>query len=96
MFAIKKQYCVNVCLKINAKLGGMNSFINPSQLLFVSESPTIILGASVIHPVPGDTSRPSIAAVTASIDAMASRYVASIRVQTCRQKVISDLADMTK
>ncbi|PKY39146.1 Piwi-domain-containing protein [Rhizophagus irregularis] len=86
MFAIKKQYCVNVCLKINAKLGGMNSFINPSQLLFVSESPTIILGASVIHPVPGDTSRPSIAAVTASIDAMASRYVASIRVQTCRQK----------
>ncbi|GBC30383.2 Piwi domain-containing protein [Rhizophagus irregularis DAOM 181602=DAOM 197198] len=81
MFAIKKQYCVNVYLKINAKLGGMNSFINPSQLLFVSESPTIILGASVIHPVPGDTSRPSIAAVAASIDAMASRYVASIRVQ---------------
>ncbi|EXX76431.1 hypothetical protein RirG_033230 [Rhizophagus irregularis DAOM 197198w] len=93
MFAIKKQYCVNVYLKINAKLGGMNSFINPSQLLFVSESPTIILGASVIHPVPGDTSRPSIAAVAASIDAMASRYVASIRVQ---QEVISHLADMTK
>ncbi|CAB5215689.1 unnamed protein product [Rhizophagus irregularis] len=93
MFAIKKQYWVNVYLKINAKLGGMNSFINPSQLLFVSESPTIILGASVIHPVPGDTSRPSIAAVAASIDAMASRYVASIRVQ---QEVISHLADMTK
>src|SRR5205814_9471442 len=28
MFQAKKQYCANVCLKMNVKLGGINSFIN--------------------------------------------------------------------
>jgi eukaryotic translation initiation factor 2C len=56
------------------------------------------MGADVTHPAPGaeNTGRPSIAAVTASMDAKASRYAASIRVQTGRQEVISDLAEMVK
>jgi hypothetical protein len=49
----KKQYYANVCLKINVKLGGMNSFIDPAQILFISETPTIVIGADVSHPVPG-------------------------------------------
>ncbi|GBC06892.1 hypothetical protein RclHR1_07120005 [Rhizophagus clarus] len=91
-------YFTNVCLKINVKLGGMNSFINPSQMPFITQRPTIIMGADVTHPVPGDqnTGHPSIAAVTASIDAKASRYVAAIRVQTGKQEVIGDLAEMVK
>jgi hypothetical protein len=98
MFAAKKQYCANICLKINAKLGGMNSFINPSQMPFITQRPTIIMGASVTHPAPGDqdTGRPSIAAVTASMDAKAFRYSATIRVQTGRQEVIGDLSEMVK
>jgi hypothetical protein len=98
MFAAKKQYCANICLKINVKLGGMNSFINPSQMPFITQRPTIIMGASVTHPAPGDqdTGRPSIAAVTASMDAKASRYVASIRVQTGKQEIIGDLSEMVK
>ncbi|PKK79735.1 Piwi-domain-containing protein [Rhizophagus irregularis] len=98
MFAAKKQYCANVCLKMNVKLGGMNSFIDPTQVPFITQRPTILMGADVTHPAPGaeNTGRPSIAAVTASMDAKASRYAASIRVQTGRQEVISDLAEMVK
>ena len=47
IFAAKRQYCANVCLKVNVKLGGMNSFLSSSQLPFVAEKPTIIFGAYV-------------------------------------------------
>ncbi|CAI2171336.1 1168_t:CDS:2 [Funneliformis geosporum] len=93
IFQAKKQYCANLCLKMNVKLGGMNSFIEPSQIPFVSERPTIIMGAKVTHPAPGGESRPSIAALCASMDAKASRYAASIRVQAGKQEIISDLSD---
>ncbi|CAI2189473.1 4647_t:CDS:2 [Funneliformis geosporum] len=94
VFQAKKQHCANLCLKINVKLGGMNSFIEPSQIPFVSQRPTIIMGASVTHPA--DESRPSIAALCASMDAKAYRYAASIRIQAGRQAIISDLAGMVK
>jgi len=47
MFAAKGQYCANVCLKINVKLGGMNSYLSNTQIPFVSERPTIVFGADV-------------------------------------------------
>ncbi|CAB5355141.1 unnamed protein product [Rhizophagus irregularis] len=60
--------------------------------------PTILMGADVTHPAPGPGSdeRPSIAAVTASVDAKASRYAASIRIQRGRTEIIADLANMVK
>ncbi|CAB4490635.1 unnamed protein product [Rhizophagus irregularis] len=54
------------------------------------------MGADVTHPAPGEQNTPSIAAVTASMDAKASRYAASIRIQSGRQEVIGDLAEMVK
>ncbi|CAG8449098.1 3430_t:CDS:10 [Funneliformis mosseae] len=96
MLQAKKQYCANVCLKMNVKLGGMNSFLNPTQIPFITERPTILMGADVTHPAPGDTERPSIAALCASMDAKASRYAASIRVQAGRTEIIADLANMVK
>ncbi|CAG8811518.1 9795_t:CDS:1, partial [Racocetra fulgida] len=50
MLAAKKQYCANVCLKMNVKIGGMNSFLSTNQLPFVTERPTILMGADVTHP----------------------------------------------
>ncbi|KAJ3089874.1 hypothetical protein HK102_005260 [Quaeritorhiza haematococci] len=94
MFAAKRQYCANVCLKINVKLGGMNSYLSNTQLPFVSERPTIIFGADVTHPAPGSASNQSIAALVGSMDAQCSRYAASIRVQKGRQEIIQDLAGM--
>ncbi len=97
IFSAKKQYCANVCLKMNVKLGGMNSFIEPSIIPFISQRPTILMGADVTHPSPGgDANRPSIAALCASMDAKASRYAASIRIQTGRQEIITDLSAMVK
>ncbi|CAJ0627017.1 5591_t:CDS:10 [Entrophospora sp. SA101] len=96
MMQAKKQYCANVCLKMNVKLGGMNSYILPTQIPFISQRPTILMGADVTHPPPGTTGRSSIAALCASMDAKASRYAASIRVQQGRQEMISDLANMVK
>ncbi|KAG9286308.1 hypothetical protein G9A89_014295 [Geosiphon pyriformis] len=95
-FAVKKQYCANVCLKINVKLGGMNSFLPPNEIQFISGRPTILIGADVAHSFSENPSRPSIAAVCGSMDAKASRYSASIRVQTARQDIIDDLAGMIK
>ncbi|TPX31606.1 hypothetical protein SmJEL517_g05103 [Synchytrium microbalum] len=94
VFAAKRQYCANVCLKINVKLGGMNSYLSNAQLPFVSERPTIIFGADVTHPAPGSTSNQSIAALVGSMDAQCSRYAAAIRVQRGRQEVIQDLSGM--
>eukprot|EP00842_Homolaphlyctis_polyrhiza_P005960 jgi/Hompol1/6365/HPOL_004951-RA len=94
MFAAKRQYCANVCLKINVKLGGMNSYLSSVQLPFVSERPTIILGADITHPVMGSSSSQSIAAVVGSMDAQCSRYSASIRVQRGRNEYIQDLSSM--
>ncbi|CAB4437396.1 unnamed protein product [Rhizophagus irregularis] len=92
----KKQYCASVCLKLNVKLGGMNSFLIPEHIHFVTERPTILIGADVSHPAPGDNQSPSFAALCASMDAKASRYAASIRVQARRYEIIADLANMVK
>jgi hypothetical protein len=92
----KKQYCANVCLTVNMKLGGMNLFLSPPQIPFIAQRPTIILGADVTHPAPGDMNRPSIAALSASMDARASRYSSAIRVKANRTEIIADLANMIK
>ncbi|GBC02340.1 hypothetical protein RclHR1_04580008 [Rhizophagus clarus] len=96
MIQAKKQYCANICLKINVKLGGMNSFISPSQVPFITDRPTILMGADVSHPGPGESNLPSIAALCGSMDSRASRYSASIRVQSGRTDIIADLGNMTK
>jgi eukaryotic translation initiation factor 2C len=47
VFSTKRQYCANVCLKMNVKLGGMNSFLTSAQLPFISQKPTIVIGADI-------------------------------------------------
>ncbi|SAM03101.1 hypothetical protein [Absidia glauca] len=92
----KKQYCANVCLKVNMKLGGVNLFMDAPQIPFISSKPTIVFGADVTHPAPGDMNRPSVAALTASMDSFASRYASAVRVQANRTEIIADLANMVK
>ncbi|KAF9931666.1 hypothetical protein FBU30_009727 [Linnemannia zychae] len=88
-----KQYCANVCLKINIKLGGVNSALGANMVPFL-DKPTIIFGADVNHPAQGDTQRPSIAAVVASIDRKCAKYATSIRSQEARLETIHELESM--
>ncbi|KAF9935761.1 Eukaryotic translation initiation factor 2C [Modicella reniformis] len=91
----KKPYCANVCLKMNVKLGGMNSQLGPGMLPVLTSKPTILMGADVNHPAAGDNVRPSIAAVVGSMDSKAARYAASIRIQAAGSEIIADLSGMT-
>lgn len=86
----------NLCLKINVKLGGINSILVPSIRPKVFNEPVIFLGADVTHPPAGDNKKPSIAAVVGSMDAHPSRYAATVRVQQHRQEIIQDLASMVR
>ncbi|KAL6270621.1 hypothetical protein ACE6H2_027532 [Prunus campanulata] len=60
-----KQYLETLALKINVKVGGRNTILNDAfleRIPLVTDKPTIIIGADVTHPQPGDDSSPSIAA----------------------------------
>ncbi|KAH9367008.1 hypothetical protein HPB48_000052 [Haemaphysalis longicornis] len=88
----------NLCLKINAKLGGINNgFCGDQEQPF---SDTLVIGADVTHPAPGNKEKPSIAACVGSLDDVPSQYRASIRVQrqeneaVARVEIITNLKDM--
>lgn len=86
----------NLCLKINVKLGGINSILVPNIRPSIFHYPVIFMGADVTHPPAGDDKKPSIAALVASMDAHPSRYSATVRVQQHRQEIIAELASMVR
>ncbi|WJX30546.1 hypothetical protein P8452_19072 [Trifolium repens] len=92
---INDHYINNVLLKINAKLGGMNSFllseVTRSIPLF-SNIPTLIIGMDVSHGSPYQLNVPSIAAVVSSrYWPQISRYKAVVRAQSSKVEMISSL-----
>ena len=99
------QYLGNVALKVNAKLGGINSQLKmaktlpsspaPVRIVGVSEVPTMLFGADVTHPAPGSSAN-SIAAVVGSLDAVSGRYACRLSIQNSRQEIISDLDVLTQ
>uniref|UniRef100_A0AC35TKG3 Protein argonaute-2 n=1 Tax=Rhabditophanes sp. KR3021 TaxID=114890 RepID=A0AC35TKG3_9BILA len=86
----------NLCLKMNVKLGGVNSILLPTVRPQIFNEPVIFLGADITHPPAGDARKPSIAAVVGSMDAHPSRYAATVRVQQHRHEIITDLTDMVR
>lgn len=50
----KPQYFANVCLKINVKLGGINTIPDPRSVAFLTDpqNPTMVMGCDTIHPAP--------------------------------------------
>jgi eukaryotic translation initiation factor 2C len=86
----------NLCLKMNVKLGGVNSILLPTVRPRIFSEPVIFLGADITHPPAGDSRKPSIAAVVGSMDAHPSRYAATVRVQQHRHEIISDLTYMVR
>ncbi|KAK6128215.1 hypothetical protein DH2020_038041 [Rehmannia glutinosa] len=95
VYRMSKQYLANVALKINVKVGGRNTVLVDAlsrRMPLVSDRPTIIFGADVTHPHPGEDSSPSIAAVVASQDwPEVTKYAGLVCAQAHRQELIQDL-----
>jgi eukaryotic translation initiation factor 2C len=71
------QYCSNVCMKVNAKLGGITCKIAQPGPTF--SRPTMVIGADVSHASPGSI-QASTCAITMSMDADATRYAAYVQI----------------
>ncbi|KAM0897314.1 hypothetical protein ACQ4PT_022671 [Festuca glaucescens] len=95
VFKMNKQIHANLALKINVKVGGRNTVLVDAlsrRIPLVTDRPTIIFGADVTHPHPGEDSSPSIAAVVASQDwPEVTRYAGLVSAQAHRQELIEDL-----
>ncbi|GAA5922205.1 hypothetical protein JCM1841_000674 [Sporobolomyces salmonicolor] len=94
------QYCGNVCLKLNIKLGGVNSEVKQQDLPKFGKT-TMMLGADVTHPTgfgaprAGEDVPPSIAAVVATTDGSGNLYASQVREQVGRKEFITELKEMT-
>ena len=84
------QYCANVAMKVNAKLGGFTSKLVGANFF---RAPTMIIGVDVSHgshgQVPGGSAIPSMAAVTISMDRDATRYMAVCETNGYRTEVLT-------
>lgn len=85
------QYIANVCMKFNAKLGGATcraigkTTSGPNGIF---TSPTMIIGADVSHSAPG-VEAPSMAALTMSVDKLATRYAATCQSNGYRVEMVN-------
>ncbi|KAL6873973.1 hypothetical protein ACP4OV_014055 [Aristida adscensionis] len=99
VFKMSKQILANLALKINVKVGGRNTVLVDAvsrRIPLVTDRPTIIFGADVTHPHPGEDSSPSIAAVVASQDwPEVTKYAGLVSAQSHRQELIEDLYKVT-
>ncbi|TWU78208.1 hypothetical protein ED733_007930 [Metarhizium rileyi] len=86
------QYHSNVCMKVNAKLGGTTSRTlapwKSQPTYFPRDRPTMIIGVDISHGAPGGGS-PSTAAMTMSVDRDANRYAATVESNGYRVEMLS-------
>jgi eukaryotic translation initiation factor 2C len=87
------QYIANILMKVNAKLGGKNTVIAENMPKFGKG--TIVFGADVTHPSPFDRTRPSVAAIVASMDQNFIKHAGAVRAQGHRVEQIEYMKDMT-
>ncbi|CAD6579499.1 MAG: hypothetical protein ASARMPRED_009159 [Alectoria sarmentosa] len=90
------QYCSNVLMKFNCKLGGTTCQIKARKPYF--DEPTMIIGADVSHAAPGMVDMASMAAMTVSLDRSCSRYGAAVQSNGHRVEMItsSNIHEMLK
>ncbi|KAG8385133.1 hypothetical protein BUALT_Bualt03G0010100 [Buddleja alternifolia] len=87
----------NLCLKINAKLGGSNVELIQKLPHFEDEDHVMFIGADVNHPVSKKSTTPSIAAVVSNINWPAvNRYAARVYPQDHRTERILEFGPMCR
>ena len=85
------QYISNVCMKVNAKLGGSTARAVGAKTggaTGIFTEPTVIIGADVSHGAPG-AQTPSMAAMTMSMDKLGIRYAAACETNGYRVEMIT-------
>lgn len=85
------QYHSNVCMKVNAKLGGATACtpqLWKTPTYFPETRPTMMIGVDVSHGAPGGNS-PSTAAMTMSVDRDATRYAALVESNGYRVEMLT-------
>ncbi|KAF2716205.1 Piwi-domain-containing protein [Polychaeton citri CBS 116435] len=85
------QYISNVCMKFNAKLGGITArAVGPKTggPTGIFSTPTVIIGADVSHAAPGSQAA-SMAAMTMSQDRLATRYSVEVETNGYRTEMIT-------
>lgn len=92
-----QQYLANIGLKVNVKLGGINSVV--AEPLF-RKSKWMMLGGDVSHPSPGQLRMnpppPSFSALSASWDKDCSAYTSVASAQPGGAEMIADFSAMAK
>ncbi|KAF5384150.1 hypothetical protein D9615_003264 [Tricholomella constricta] len=89
------QYFANVALKVNMKMGGVNHSLDATNMKWLTQMPTMLVGIDVTHPGPGSVrGTPSIAAVVASVDQHYAQYPASMETQETKKEMVTNLAKM--
>lgn len=89
------QYISNVCMKVNAKLGGATNVVRSAVIPKINpkaaSTPTMVVGADVSHPAPGAGSgeAASFAAITMSNDANFTRYWAEVQTNGHRVEMVT-------
>lgn len=86
------QYCSNVAMKVNAKLGGYTNRLAQRSTFFTE--PTMMIGVDVSHGShgqagPGAPGMPSMAAMTMSMDRDAVTYSAACQTNGYRVEILS-------
>nr|UYS55134.1 argonaute 2 [Diatraea saccharalis] len=85
----------NILLKVNSKLMGINQALDGRCMpKCLKDGGVMVVGADVTHPSPDQTSIPSIAAVTASIDPKCFMYNIELSIQTPKKEMIVEFEDM--
>ncbi|EPR79492.1 Argonaute protein [Spraguea lophii 42_110] len=88
-------FASNIALKINAKLGGVNSKVVGGMNL-IKNVPTILFGADVSHPGIGESIPATLSAVVASMNNDCTEYATSIKMQPERQDILYNLKDTVR
>ncbi|KAH3910556.1 hypothetical protein HBI56_202860 [Parastagonospora nodorum] len=89
------QYISNVCMKVNAKLGGCTSVAKSNVIPKVAPKspsiPTMVVGADVSHPAPGagSSEAASFAAITVSADPFFAKYWAEVQTNGNRVEMVT-------
>ena len=88
MRKMQGQYISNVCLKVNAKLGGQTSRIAGSPALGPFKTPTCMIGVDVSHAAPGST-QASVASMCLSMDKDLTIYNGAVQTNGYRLEMLT-------